>query len=75
MGFWMVGGELGRTLGPLVVVSALAVMSERSMVFLVLAGVATSLILQLRLRDACRCAAAVTGNRCHGAPRSMRCEG
>ena len=51
MGFWMVGGELGRTLGPLVVVSALAVMSERSMVFLALAGAATSLVLHVRLRD------------------------
>ncbi len=51
MGFWMVGGELGRTLGPLVVVSALAVMSARSMVFLALAGAATSVVLHFRLRD------------------------
>ena len=51
MGFWMVGGELGRTLGPLVVVSALSVMSERSMIFLALAGVATSIVLHVRLRD------------------------
>jgi FSR family fosmidomycin resistance protein-like MFS transporter len=51
MGFWMVGGELGRTLGPLVVVSALAVVSLRSMAFLSLAGVATSVILHFRLRD------------------------
>jgi FSR family fosmidomycin resistance protein-like MFS transporter len=51
MGFWMVGGELGRTLGPLVVVSALAVMSLRSMAFLALAGLATSVVLHYRLRD------------------------
>ncbi len=51
MGFWMVGGELGRTLGPLVIVSALAVMSERSMAFLALAGMATSVVLHIRLRD------------------------
>ncbi len=51
MGFWMVGGELGRTLGPLVVVSALAVVSLRSMAFLALFGVATSVILHFRLRD------------------------
>jgi FSR family fosmidomycin resistance protein-like MFS transporter len=51
MGFWMVGGEFGRTLGPLVVVSALAVVSLRSMAFLALAGVATSFILHFRLRD------------------------
>ena len=51
MGLWMVGGELGRTLGPIVVVSALAVMSLQSMAFLAIAGVATSAILHFRLRD------------------------
>jgi FSR family fosmidomycin resistance protein-like MFS transporter len=51
MGFWMVGGELGRTLGPLVVVSALAFMSMRSMAYLSLAAVATSVFLYFRLRD------------------------
>jgi FSR family fosmidomycin resistance protein-like MFS transporter len=50
MGFWMVGGELGRTLGPLAVVSALAVMSLKSMAFLALAGIGTSVILHFRLR-------------------------
>ena len=50
MGFFMVGGELGRTLGPLVVVSVLAIMSLKSMAFLALAGIATSLILHVRLR-------------------------
>ncbi|MEA2010259.1 MAG: MFS transporter [Actinomycetota bacterium] len=51
MGFWMVGGELGRTLGPLIVVSALAVMSMKSMAFLSLAAIATSVFLYFRLRD------------------------
>ena len=51
MGFFMVGGELGRTLGPLVVVSALAIMSLRSMAFLALAGIATSVVLHFRLRN------------------------
>jgi MFS transporter, FSR family, fosmidomycin resistance protein len=51
MGSWMVGGELGRTLGPLVVVSALAVMSMRSMASLSLVAIATSGFLYLRLRD------------------------
>jgi FSR family fosmidomycin resistance protein-like MFS transporter len=51
MGFWMVGGEAGRTLGPLVVVSALAVMSVQSMAFLSLAAIATSVLLYFRLRD------------------------
>jgi FSR family fosmidomycin resistance protein-like MFS transporter len=51
MGFWMVGGELGRTLGPLVVVSALAVMSMKSMASLSLVAIATSVVLYFRLRD------------------------
>jgi MFS transporter, FSR family, fosmidomycin resistance protein len=51
MGFWMVGGELGRTLGPLVVVSALALVSLKQIAFLALAGVATSVVLYFRLRD------------------------
>jgi FSR family fosmidomycin resistance protein-like MFS transporter len=51
MGFWMVGGEAGRTLGPLVVVSALAVMSVQSMAFLSLAAIVTSVFLYFRLRD------------------------
>lgn len=51
MGFFMVGGELGRTIGPLAVVSVLAVMSLKSMAFLALAGIATSVVLHIRLRD------------------------
>ncbi len=51
MGYWMVGGELGRTVGPLVVVSALAVLSLRSMAFLALAGIAASIVMHYRLRD------------------------
>jgi len=51
MGFWMVGGEIGRTIGPLVVVSALAVMSIRSMASLSLVAIATSIFLFIRLRD------------------------
>ena len=51
MGFWMVGGELGRTLGPLVVVTALTVVSLKQIAFLSLAGIATSVILYFRLRD------------------------
>ena len=51
MGYWMVGGELGRTVGPLVVVSALAIMSLKSMAFLAIAGIGTSVILHFRLRS------------------------
>ncbi len=52
MGFFMVGGELGRTLGPLVVVSTLALTSLRWMAFLSVAGIATSAVLYFLLRDA-----------------------
>jgi FSR family fosmidomycin resistance protein-like MFS transporter len=51
MGFWMVGGEVGRTLGPLIIVSALAVMSLEQIAFLSIAGIATSILLYFRLRD------------------------
>lgn len=51
MGFWMVGGEIGRTIGPLVVVSALAVMSMKSMASLSFVAIATSFFLFVRLRD------------------------
>jgi len=50
MGFWMVGGEIGRTLGPLIIVSALAVMSLKQIAFLSIAGIATSALLYFRLR-------------------------
>lgn len=52
MGFFMVGGETGRTLGPIVVVSALAIMSLRSLAFLAIAGILTSVILHFLLRNA-----------------------
>ena len=51
MGFWMVGGEIGRTLGPLIIVSALAAMSLKQIAFLSIAGITTSALLYFRLRD------------------------
>ena len=50
MGFWMVGGELGRTIGPIVVTVGLTYLSLKQMAFLAVAGVATSAILYFRLR-------------------------
>jgi FSR family fosmidomycin resistance protein-like MFS transporter len=52
MGFWMVGGEVGRTIGPIVVVSALGLVGLRSLVVLSVFGVAASAILWVHLRDA-----------------------
>jgi len=51
MGFWMVGGELGRTLGPIVIVSAIQVLTLRGTPWLMIAGLATSGLLYLRLGD------------------------
>ncbi|MCJ7725959.1 MAG: MFS transporter, partial [Acidimicrobiia bacterium] len=50
MGFWMVGGELGRTVGPLVATAGLTFLSLKQMAFLSVAGIATSVILHFRLR-------------------------
>jgi FSR family fosmidomycin resistance protein-like MFS transporter len=50
MSFWMVGGELGRTLGPLIVVAGLAALTARGLPWLMLGGAAASLLLYLRLR-------------------------
>jgi FSR family fosmidomycin resistance protein-like MFS transporter len=51
MGFWMVGGEVGRTIGPLVIVVALQVLGLASMPWLMVGGWAASVILYVRLRD------------------------
>jgi FSR family fosmidomycin resistance protein-like MFS transporter len=51
MGFWMVGGELGRTLGPIVIVSAVQLLTLEGTPWLMIGGVLTSAILYLQLRD------------------------
>jgi FSR family fosmidomycin resistance protein-like MFS transporter len=51
MGFWMVGGELGRTLGPIVVVSAIQLLTLKGTPWLMIAGLVASVILYVRLRD------------------------
>ncbi len=50
MSFWMVGGELGRTLGPVILVGAIALLTPRGLPWLMLGGLAASLVLYLRLR-------------------------
>jgi FSR family fosmidomycin resistance protein-like MFS transporter len=50
MGFWMVGGELGRTLGPVVVVTALRFLDLRGLPWLMPGGVIASILLYFRLR-------------------------
>lgn len=51
MGIWMVGGELGRTLGPLVIVAAVSWLGLRSTPWLMAGGWLASLMLYLRLRN------------------------
>jgi len=50
MGVWMVGGELGRVLGPLVIVSAVQMLTLEGTPWLLTGGLLASLILYLRLR-------------------------
>ncbi len=51
MGFWMVGGELGRTLGPVLVVSTVALLGLQGMPWLMIGGIGASALLALSLRD------------------------
>jgi len=51
MSFWMVGGELGRTLGPIAVVTAVRLLTLRGTPWLMLAGLLASALLYVRLRD------------------------
>lgn len=51
MSFWMVGGEFGRTLGPIVIVSALKFLTPAGTPWLMMGGISMSAVLYLRLRD------------------------
>jgi FSR family fosmidomycin resistance protein-like MFS transporter len=50
MGFWMVGGELGRTLGPILLVSALAAVGMAGLPWLAVGGVGASVLLAVGMR-------------------------
>jgi FSR family fosmidomycin resistance protein-like MFS transporter len=51
MGFWMVGGELGRTLGPLTAVTTVQLIGLKGTPWLMIAGPVTSLLLFFQLRN------------------------
>jgi len=51
MGFWMVGGELGRTFGPMVIVSALQFLTLQRTPALMVVGVLMSGLLFILLKD------------------------
>ena len=49
MSFWMVGGELGRALGPLIIVTAVTYLTVERVPWLLLGGVLTSVFLFFKL--------------------------
>ena len=51
MGFWMVGGEFGRTLGPIVIVSAVQLLTLKGTPWLMIGGLLASVLLYVRLKD------------------------
>jgi len=50
MSFWMVGGELGRALGPLITVTAIGYLTLERLPWLMLAGLLTSFFLASKLQ-------------------------
>jgi FSR family fosmidomycin resistance protein-like MFS transporter len=52
MGMWMVGGGLGYTIGPLIIVAAIGLIGLESTPWLMFGGILASVALYVRLRDA-----------------------
>jgi MFS transporter, FSR family, fosmidomycin resistance protein len=73
MGFWMVGGGLGYTIGPLILVTTLQTAGIQGMPWLMLGGLVTSTVLYTRLRDTSSFAPGVDASRpWRQAVRAMR---
>ncbi|GAB4222770.1 MAG: MFS transporter [Spirochaetales bacterium] len=51
MSFWMVGGELGRTLGPVIIVSAVHFLGFEHLGWLMIPGIGMSIFLYARFQD------------------------
>jgi FSR family fosmidomycin resistance protein-like MFS transporter len=51
MGFWMVGGEIGRALGPIIVAVVIRFLQIQGIAWLIPGGLVASFIIYLRLRD------------------------
>lgn len=51
MSVWMVGGEMGRTLGPIVVVTALAHLTVKGLPWLMIGGITATVFLFIKLKD------------------------
>jgi FSR family fosmidomycin resistance protein-like MFS transporter len=50
MSIWMVGGEVGRVLGPVIIVTVLGTLTLKGLPWLMIGGIAASALLYLRLR-------------------------
>jgi FSR family fosmidomycin resistance protein-like MFS transporter len=62
MGFWMVGGELGRTIGPIVVVTITSRLALSDLPWLMVLGWCASCVLFFRLRGIAPLKAGVAGH-------------
>jgi FSR family fosmidomycin resistance protein-like MFS transporter len=51
MSFWMVGGELGRTLGPIIIVTTVQFVTLEGTPWLMVGGILASIVLYVRLKD------------------------
>jgi len=51
MGFWMVGGEFGRALGPIIIVTAIRFLGLKGTPWLMLVGIGASMALYIRLKS------------------------
>lgn len=51
MGIWMLGGELGRTLGPMLIVTAVELLGLKGTPWLLIGGFLTSALLAIQLRS------------------------
>jgi len=51
MSFWMVGGEIGRVLGPLVIVAAVEYLQPQNTPWIAVVGILTSVFLYFQLRN------------------------
>lgn len=51
MSIWMMGGEFGRFLGPVIVVTAIGALTIKGLPWLMLGGIATSVALYFLLKD------------------------
>ncbi|MCE5207477.1 MAG: MFS transporter [Chloroflexi bacterium] len=51
MSIWMVGGEVGRVLGPIIIVTVLGYFTIEGIPWLMLGGIASSIFLYFRLRN------------------------